>query len=76
MYEIVWESKLDEIYSCKVIKQGGYQGLLTVKNIKTEEFLLEKDVSLAFNSMFGPDIDDIAYWEDLCVAAVDGGKNA
>ena len=76
MYEIVWESKLDEIYSCKVIRQSGYIGLLTVKNIKTEEFLLEKEVSLMFGSIFGADVDDVAEWQDLCIDAVDRNSHA
>lgn len=72
MYEIVWESMLDQRYSCKVIRQTGRTGLLTVKDCETEEFLLEKEVSLAFGSIFGPDVDDVAQWQDFCVDAVEG----
>jgi len=70
MTNIVWESKLDDIYNCKVSRSEPYQGVLTIE--KDGNVLFTKDVSLMYDAIFGPDVSDLAEWEDLCVNFVDG----
>lgn len=71
MDDIVWESNLDEIYACSVIRIAPYFGKLTVKNTQNGEYLLDKEVGLSYDAHFGPDIENVTYWEDLCIEAVD-----
>ena len=67
--EIVWESKLDDIYECKVERRSKYVGFLTIKNQDT--VLLEREVGLAYGAMFGPDVADVAQWQEMAIEAVD-----
>lgn len=65
----VWYAKLDDKYDCRVIRTDEYSGKLTVS--EGDELLGEKDVPLSYGAMFGPDVDDIAMWEDFCLSVVD-----
>ena len=71
MSETIWESKLDDIYDCKVIRLGERTGRLIVTNTSNGSVLLEQDVGLSYGAVFGPDSEDVANWHDLCVGAVD-----
>lgn len=67
---IIWESKLDDIYDCKVTRISENKGTLTMID-QFDRVLLEREVGLLYGAVFGPDIEDVAYWEDLCVEVVD-----
>jgi hypothetical protein len=69
MSNIIWESKLDNVYECKVVRISERKGQLTVVNGETK--LLDQEVGLSYGATFGPDMDDVAYWQDLCVAKID-----
>ena len=71
MSEIVWQSTLDQIYDCRVTRTGDYRGTLTVTDTKASNCILEKEVGLSYGSMFGPDVSDVALWQDFCCEAVD-----
>lgn len=70
--QIIWEAELDKVYHCEVVRLEERKGQLTVKNVETNKVLLDQEVSLSYGAMFGPDVDDVAHWQDLCVNAVDG----
>jgi hypothetical protein len=42
---------------------------LTIKNQDT--VLLEREVSLAYGAMFGPDVADVAQWQEMAIEAAD-----
>lgn len=67
--DTIWESKLDEVYDCKVTRLGEYRGKLTVSDLFGRT-LFEREVGLLYGAVFGPDIDDVALWEDMCVSFV------
>lgn len=69
MSQIIWEAKLDDQYECKVTRIDGYTGRLTVDWGK--EKILDEVVGLEYGAIFGPDVADVAYWQDKCVKAVD-----
>jgi hypothetical protein len=68
--EKIWEAKLDDIYNCQVIRENESQGTLTIE--RDGNILFTETVGLAYGAIFGPDVSDVAYWEDQCVAFVDG----
>lgn len=70
MTDVVWESKLDDIYECKVVRKAPYKGTLTIE--RDNSVLFNREVSLMYDAIFGPDVSDLAEWEDLCVNFVDG----
>lgn len=66
---IVWEAELDGKYQCRVERTKDYKGRLTVSCGELE--ILNEEVGLSYGAIFGPDVADVALWEDMCVAAVD-----
>ena len=71
--EKIWEAKLDDVYNCQVIRETESQGKLTIEQDGNVLFI--KNVSLSYGAIFGPDVADVAYWEDQCVNFVDGLAN-
>jgi hypothetical protein len=71
MMIIVWESKLDEMFDCKVVRTSDYTGRLTVVNTVTTDTILDKEVDLSYGALFGPDVSDVAHWQDMIIEAVD-----
>ena len=67
----VWETSLDERYDCKVERVEQYMGRLTVVDTAASVLLLEETVSLAYDAVFGPDVADVALWQEMCIKAVD-----
>lgn len=69
----VWESKLDEIWQCKVTRLPGekYLGLLTVEAEGRPE-KLSVEVDLSYGAIYGPDVSDLAEWQSKVIAFVDG----
>ena len=73
--EIIWASLLDNTYECFVSRLSENQGQLRVVNTDTKEVLLDQEVALSYGAPFGPDVDDLAYWQDLCAQIVDQSKS-
>lgn len=73
LVETIWESEVDDgLYECKVKRIAEREGILTVLNVTTQKTLLRTPVELAYGASFGPDVHDVAYWEELCINAIDG----
>ena len=66
---VVWSSRLDGNYNVKVIWTAPYRGELTIAN--GDAVLHREPVSLAYNAQFGPDVDDVASWQEAAIAFVD-----
>jgi len=71
MSNLIWNSTLDSIYDCEVTRIDERTGLLKVINSESKSVLLEKTVGLSYGSIFGPDVEDVAIWQELAVKAVD-----
>lgn len=67
----VWEATLDNKYHCSVSRTGDYTGKLKVIDTEKDSIILDKEVGLSYQAMFGPDVDDVRLWEDLSIEAVD-----
>lgn len=66
---IVWSSTLDGRYTVKVIWTEPYRGELSIAD---EAIVLHREpVNLAYNAQFGPDVDDVASWQEAAIAFVD-----
>ena len=66
---VVWRSKLDGKYDVYVERTGEYTGVLVVT--VGEEILHSEEVGLAYGALFGPDVDDVADWQETAVRVVD-----
>jgi hypothetical protein len=71
MTSIIWESKLDEVFDCKVERIDERRGKLTVID-QFDRILLDTEVGLSYGAMFGPDVADVALWEDMVIKVIDG----
>ena len=69
--DVIWESRLDKKYSCSVTRINKRGGNLRVVEIGTGRELLNQDVGLMYGAQFGPDVEDVAKWQEICVAVVD-----
>ena len=59
-----------------MVRNGERTGTLTVLNVTDQKTLLNTPVELAYGASFGPDVLDVAYWEELCINAIDGKPEA
>jgi hypothetical protein len=69
--ENIWESMLDNRYKCTVTRISKRGGNLRVIDTESQRELLNQDIGLMYGAMFGPDVDDVAKWQDICAAVVD-----
>jgi len=70
MTDTVWEARMDERYTCVVVRTGQSTGTLIIKD--GDLLLHEQEVVLSWGAEFGPDVADVAYWQDICIAKIDG----
>jgi hypothetical protein len=68
---VVWESTLDNRFNCKVLREEARIGILIITDQETDEDIYTRPVSLAYGAQFGPDVDDVRLWQELCVEAID-----
>ncbi len=65
----VWSSMLDGKYTVKVTRIAPYRGELTIA--EGNNMLHREDVLLSFDALFGPDVADVASWQESAIAFVD-----
>lgn len=70
---LVWQAILDGKYGCSVARTAD-GGRLVVANEETQEILLDRPVTLMYGAPFGPDVADVALWEEICIGVVDNAK--
>jgi hypothetical protein len=66
---IVWSSKLDNKYTVEVTRTELYHGELTIADGAT--VLHREPVCLSFDALFGPDVADVAEWQEIAIAFID-----
>lgn len=70
--DVVFESGIDDgKFHMLVTRPEPYTSHLVVTVVETGEVLLEQDGGLAFDAIFGPDVSDLAEWQDAAIEAVD-----
>lgn len=69
--DVIWTANLDEIWHCEVIRVNAHLGQLRVTRNNSPVPILDQQVGLSYGAQFGPDMDDVACWQDMCVEAVD-----
>jgi hypothetical protein len=72
--DLVWSSMLDGRYAIEVRRIRPYRGRLTIA--EGDRILFRKEVGLAFDALFGPDVEDVATWQEEALRFVDGRANS
>ncbi len=67
--DIIWESLLDGRYKVMVIRTDPYHGEWSIRD--GDQMLDKQNVSLSFGAQFGPDVEDVADWQDRAVRFID-----
>jgi hypothetical protein len=70
--QILWQSTLDDRYEAVVVRVAPYKGLLTILDAGEEIF--SQQVGLMYNAQFGPDLDDVADWQEIVVHFIDNKR--
>jgi len=70
--DVIWQQTLDDgRFTMRVTRVDESIGLLQVFVTEGERKLHEEQVPLAFGAVFGPDMDDVAEWQEITIAQVD-----
>lgn len=70
--QIVWQNTVDGgKWGCKVVRESDYRGRLVVWDVKGENVILDEPVGLSYGAVFGPDVDDVAAWQETVITAID-----
>lgn len=69
----VYSTTLDKRYAVTVRRTGPYHGELTIA--EGGQILFRQDVGLSYNAQFGPDVADVADWQDIAINFIDGAKD-
>lgn len=67
--DVVWWTRLDGRYGARVEETGDYTCVLEVT--EGEEILYAEEVALSYGALLGPDVGDIADWQEKAVRVVD-----
>lgn len=71
MNKIIWEATLDGQYACFVARVDEYNGILTIEDLSSSNLIHVEEVTLSYQAIFGPDVYDVALWEEKCIEVVD-----
>jgi len=70
MVERIWEQTVDQgTYVCYVERLSDYTGMLYVE--RSGEEVMKEPVGLSYRALFGPDVADVAEWQERCIEAID-----
>lgn len=74
--KVVWAAILDRRYKCEVQRIEPYKGVAVVFDSQDDDKLLhEVEVPISYDGQFGPDILDVAIWQEILIQAIDGKTN-
>jgi hypothetical protein len=68
----VWSSKLDGQYDVTVHRISRNRGELKIQAGNT--LIHRQKVTLMYGALFGPDVEDVAAWQEIATTVVDGRK--
>lgn len=70
--KVIWWTRLDKRYQVEVQRKGDYEGTLFLwDHERDDERIFGKAVTLPYQAIFGPDVDDVALWESIVLEFVD-----
>lgn len=70
---VVWANDLDDRYLVEVQRIDDNSAKLVIfDHNDNDKVLLEEVVGLSYGAIFGPDVDDVATWQDRVVEFIDG----
>lgn len=68
----IWSSMLDGRYAVTVHRLSRSRGELNIRD--GNRLIHRQEVTLMYGAIFGPDIDDVAAWQEIATTVVDDLK--
>ena len=69
---LVWWARLDDRWQIEVQRTADYLATLCVFDHADNDVLVHSEsVGLSYGAIFGPDVADVALWQDKALAYVD-----
>lgn len=69
---VIWAAILDRRYKCEIQRTEPYKGeLLVFDSQENDKLVHELKLPISYNAQFGPDIVDVAEWQDIIIQAID-----
>jgi hypothetical protein len=69
---VVWWTRLDKRYQIEVIRTGDYAArYLVFDHERDDELILDEPTNLSYRALFGPDVADVAMWQERALEFVD-----
>lgn len=68
--DTVWSATLDGRYQIEVLRTGDYTATLTITD-DNGDLLLSEPTTLSYRALFGPDVGDIADWQERASDFID-----
>lgn len=71
--KVVWWTRLDKRYQVEVQRKGDYEGTLFIWDHEDEDggWIMGRAVTLSYAARFGPDVADVAEWQNIAIELVD-----
>lgn len=70
--EDVWHNTVDQgTWDVRVERISAYRGVLIIKRADTDQEIHREEVGLSYQAIFGPDVDDVAAWQDRAIEVID-----
>jgi len=70
--DLVWRAKMDDRYLIEVARTGERTAKLRIyDHAKGDAEIACWDVGLSYGAIFGPDVGDVAEWQDKVAAFID-----
>lgn len=78
LVHLVWRTKLDDRYLVEVqgLEESNYSGLLAIFDHENDNKLIHVEhTSISYGAPFGPDADDVNFWQSRVIDVVDNPEN-
>lgn len=68
----VWFATVDNhAWQVEVTRTGDHRGVMVISSGDGRNEIYVEEVNLAFDALFGPDVDDVAYWQEKAIEVID-----
>lgn len=75
--DVVWTATVDQnSWRVDVVRTGNYEANLEIYRVSDESLVHSEPVGLMFQAMFGPDVADVASWQERAIEVIDSQEDS
>jgi hypothetical protein len=73
--DVIYENTVDQgEWEVLIARTGPYTGRFTITRAADGREIYDRTVHLAYGARFGPDVDDVAQWQERAIRVIDNYK--